>query len=74
MRINIMNDAQDSYEPETDALGENIQVENAETESNGRRYQENPPDIAATMRSLRVGLQSCREDNERIIKAQEEQN
>ena len=64
-----MSDAQDPYEPETDAMGENIQVENAETKSNGRRNQETPPDIAATMRILRVGLQSCREDNERMIKA-----
>ena len=27
----IMDDAQDPYGPETDAMGENIQVENAET-------------------------------------------
>ena len=26
------------------------------------------------MRSLRVDLQSCREDNERMLKAQEDQN
>ena len=32
------------------------------------------PDIAATMRSPRVELQSWREDNQRMIKAQEEQN
>ena len=73
-KINIMNDAQDPYEPKTDSMGENIQVENAETESNGKRNQETPPYIATTMRSLRVELQSCREDNERMIKAQEEQN
>ena len=29
--INIMNDAQDPYEPETDSMGENIQVENDAT-------------------------------------------
>ena len=73
-KINIMNDAQDPYEPETDAMGENIQVENAEIESNGRRNQETPPAIATTMRSLRVDLQSYREDNANIIKSQEEQN
>ena len=72
--INIMDYAQDPYGPETDAIGGNVQVGNVETESNGRRNQETPPDIAATMRSLRVELQSCREDNERMIKAQEEQN
>ena len=58
-RMIIMDDAQDPYDPKTDAMGENIQVENAETESNGRRNQETPPDIAATMRSLRVELQIC---------------
>ena len=55
-------------------MGENIRVGNAETKSNGRRYQETPSNIAATMRSLRVGLQSYHEENERMIKAQEEQN
>ena len=61
-KINIMNDEHDPYEREIDAMGENIQVENAETESNGRRNQEASPDIAATMRILKVELQSCRED------------
>ena len=69
-----MNDAQDPYELEADAMGENIQVENVETKSNGRRNQETPLDIAATMRIPRVELQSCKEDNERMIKSQEEQN
>ena len=30
-KINIMNDAKDPYEPEANAMGENIQVENDET-------------------------------------------
>ena len=68
-KINIMSDAQDPYEPKTNSMGENIQVENAEIESNGRRNQETPLDIATTMRILRVELQSCKEDNERMIKA-----
>ena len=38
MRTYSMNDAQDPYEHEADAMGENIRVGNAETESNGRRY------------------------------------
>ena len=69
-----MNDAQDPYEFKEDAMGENVRVGNDEIESNGRRNQETPLDIAATMRSLRVELQSCREDNERMLKAQEDQN
>ena len=39
-KMMIMNDAQDPYELKADAMGENIQVENVEIESNGRRYQE----------------------------------
>ena len=55
-------------------MRQNIQVENVETKSNGRMNQETPPDIIAAMRSLRVELQSHREDNEMMIKAQEDQN
>ena len=68
-KINIMNDAQNPYEPETDAMGENIHVNNSKTKSNWRRNQETPPNIAATMRSLRVELQIFIEDNETMIKA-----
>ena len=74
MRINGMNDSRDPYELEADAMGENIRVGNVETESNGRRYQETPPNFLATMRSLWVEMQIYREDNERLVKAQEEQN
>ena len=49
-----MNDAQDPYEVEEDAMGENFRVGNDETESNGRIFQDTPPYFAATMRSLRV--------------------
>ena len=55
-------------------MGENIRVENAKTEFNGIRYQETLSDIATTMRILRVELRSCKEYNERMIKAQEQQN
>ena len=73
MRIDNMNDAQDPYEFEEDVMGENVRVGNDETESNGRIFQDTPPYIEATIRSLRVELQSCREDNEMMIKSQEEQ-
>ena len=55
-------------------MGENVQVGNAETESNGRRFQDTPPDFVATMISHRVEMQSYREDNKKLVKAQEEQN
>ena len=55
-------------------MGGNVQVGNVETESNGRIFQDTPLDFAATMRSLRVEMQRYREDNERLVKAKEEQN
>ena len=57
MRTHDGYDARDSYE--RDAMGENVRNGNDDIESNGRRFQETPSDVAATMRSL--------------IKAQEEQ-
>ena len=69
-----MDDAQDPNEFETDAMGENIQVENEETKSNGRRNQVTSTEIVETMMNMRVELQNCRSDYERIIRAQEEQN
>ena len=69
-----MNDAHDPYEFDEYDMGENVRVGNDETKSNGRIFQDTPLNFAATMRSLRVDLKSCREDNERILKAQEDQN
>ena len=60
MRTHDGIDARDSYERARDAMGENVQVGNDDIESNGRRFQETLPNIAATMRSL--------------IKAKEEQH
>ena len=57
MRTHDGYDAQDSYERAEDAMGDNG---NDDIESNGRRFQGTPSDVAATMRSL--------------IKAQEEQH
>ena len=55
-------------------MGKNVRVGNAETESNGRRFQDTPLDFVAIMRILRVEMQSYKADNERLVKAQEEQN
>ena len=69
-----MNDAQDPYEYDEYAMEESVRVGNPETNSNGRRFQDTPPNFAATMRSLRMEIQSYKADNERLIKAREEQN
>ena len=73
-RIIIMDYVYGPYEVETDVMGGNIHVENAETKSNGRRNQVIPPDITETMRGLGVEMQSYRENNERLIIVQEEHN
>ena len=60
MRTHGRYDAWDSYECARDAMGENVRVGNDDIEYNGRRFQETPSNVAATMRSL--------------IKVQEEQH
>ena len=52
MRTHDGYDARDPYERAGDALGENICNENDGIDSNGRRFQETPSDVAATMKSL----------------------
>jgi hypothetical protein len=46
---------------------------NRDEESDKRREVETPPDLSETVRSLMVELQSCKADNERLIKEQEKQ-
>ena len=60
MRTDDGYDAWYSYEQAEYAMGENVHNRNDDIESNGRRFQETPSDVVATMRSL--------------IKAQEEQH
>ena len=64
----MYDDAQNPNEYEEDAMGENVGVGNAETKSNGRIFQDTPPNFTATMRILRVEMQSYKEDNERLVK------
>ena len=52
MRSQDGYDARDSYERAEDAMGENIRNRNDDIESNGRRFQKTPSNVAATMRSL----------------------
>jgi hypothetical protein len=46
---------------------------NRDKESDERRAIGTPPDLAETVRSLMVELQSCKADNERMMKEQEKQ-
>ena len=60
MRTHDGYDARDSYERAKYAMGENVRNGNDDIESNRRRFQGTPSEVAATMRSL--------------VKAQEEQH
>jgi hypothetical protein len=44
---------------------------NRDEESDEKRAMETPLDLAETVRSRRAKLQSCKADNERLIKEQE---
>ena len=46
---------------------------NRDEEYDERRVVETPPDLAEIVRSLMVELQSCKADNERLIKEKEKQ-
>jgi hypothetical protein len=41
---------------------------NRDEESNERRAVETPPNLAETVRSLMEKLQSCKDENDRLIK------
>ena len=43
-------------------------IQENETEADGKREQESSLDVAATIRSLRVELQGCKEENKRMNK------
>jgi len=46
---------------------------NRDEESNERRVVETPPDLAENVRRIMDELQSCKSENERLIKEKEKQ-
>jgi hypothetical protein len=67
-----MEDGQGPYIHEEEVRGLNINIE--EIESNGHRKRMESLELVETIRSLKMEVQSCRDDNERMLKAQEKQN
>jgi hypothetical protein len=63
-----MEVAQRYHSHEEEIKGFHVNMGNAETKSNGRRYMQEP----VTMRSMHREMESYMIDNERIMKAQEE--
>jgi hypothetical protein len=68
MRTGVMEDAQGYYSHEEEIIGLHVIMGNYETKSNGRRGRKEP----VTMRILHREVQSYIDNNERIMKDQEE--
>ena len=54
-----------------EAMGLNINIGNEEIKSSGHRERFELVELVEAMRSLKMEVQSCREDNERLIRDQE---
>ena len=67
MMIGFMEDSQVSYIHEEDIRGMHVNMGNVEIDSNGRRDRQDP----VIMRSMHREVQSYKDDNERIMKDQE---
>ena len=68
MITTIMEDSQGYYNHEEEVKGLHFNMGNVETKSNGRRGMKEP----VTMRSLQREVKNYRNDNEKIMKSQEE--
>jgi len=73
MRTRSLEDAQGTHSHEEEEKGLNINLGNEETWSNGHRSRAKPMELIQTMKSLRMEVQSYKNDNEIIIRTQEEQ-
>ena len=62
-------DAWNSYEHAGDAIGENVHNGNDDVESNGRRFQETPSNVVATMRSLIKALEEQHQLNATMLQS-----
>ena len=54
--------------------GLNINMGNEETKFNGHRESFDPIELVEAMRSMKMEVQSYREDNEKLIRTQEKKN
>jgi hypothetical protein len=68
MRTKVIEDAQGFYSHEGEVRGLHVSMGNAKTYYNGRRDRKEP----ATMRILQKEVKRYRDDNEKIMKTQEE--
>ena len=66
------DDSQNPYDYDEGTTGEKKIPSNTKIESNGRRNEQTPLDIANIMKSLKVDMQSCKVDDERLAEAWQE--
>ena len=69
-----MGEGKVPYSLEEEARGQNINVGNEEIECSAYRANIEPIEMMETMKNLRMEVQSCRPDNERMLRAREQQN
>jgi hypothetical protein len=74
MHIQEMEEGEGAFSHDKEAKGQNISVGNAETESNGHKGRGEQETLIETVRSLRIEVQSYKEDNERLIREQNQIN
>jgi hypothetical protein len=74
MHIQEMEEGEGASSHDKEAEGQNIRVGNAETESNGHKGRGEQETLIETVRSLKIEVQSYKEDNERLMREKSQIN
>jgi hypothetical protein len=74
MQIWDMEEGEGAFSHEKEAKGQNISVGNAKTNSNGNISREDQATLLETVRRLKVEMHSYKEDNEKMVREQNQIN
>jgi hypothetical protein len=74
MHIWDMEEGEGAFSHEKEAKGQNISVGNAETKSNTHKNRGEQETLLETVRSLNIEMQSYKEDNEKMMREQNQIN
>ena len=74
MRIEKMEEGEGASSHDKEAKGQNTEVGNAETESNGRKGKGEKETLIEIVRILKIEVQRYKADNERLIREQSQKN
>ena len=69
-----MEEGEGSFNHDKESQGQNINVGNTKTESNGNKNIEEQETLIENVRSQKIKVQSYKQDNERSIKEQNQIN